>query len=212
MESRKPEGRKREREGQRGEQTERGGATINGNILVPPNGEPLSRGSPKTQRRAPGSETRASAFLGDTREGVECGVGRPTLQLGHRAVRFPCGQARHVLHARCTWDLCERRGTGTTLLPSSQLRNPEPETWRIGRSSPIGSGPLQSGIAEGREGHRRRGPTQPGSLVRRGRKQPPCRVGARRSSFRGPAPANFSRKRSAAAPVERTRPPGHSPD
>ena len=32
---------------------------------------------------------------------MACGVCSVTLKLGHRAVRFPCGQWRHVLHARC---------------------------------------------------------------------------------------------------------------
>ena len=44
---------------------------------------------------------RPRAFLDDTQGDVASGVRHFTLQLGQRAVRFPCGQGRHVLHARC---------------------------------------------------------------------------------------------------------------
>ena len=45
--------------------------------------------------------TRRRGFFGDTRGGMAYGVCRLTLQLGQWAVRCPCGQGCHVLHARC---------------------------------------------------------------------------------------------------------------
>ena len=73
-----------------------------------PNGEAPAGGSPRAQGRRTGNGTRPRAFLGDTTGGVACGVCGVTLQLGHRAVRFPCGQGRHVLHARCVVDALAR--------------------------------------------------------------------------------------------------------
>ena len=55
-----------------------------------------------------GNGTRPSAFLGGTRGGLACGVCGIPLQLGHRAVRFPCGQGRHVLHARYVVEVLAR--------------------------------------------------------------------------------------------------------
>ena len=66
-----------------------------------PNGEAPAGGSPRVPLGGPGNGERPRAFLGDTQGGVACGVYRITLQLGHRAVRFPDGQGHHVLHARC---------------------------------------------------------------------------------------------------------------
>ena len=60
-------------------------------------GEASSGGSPRAPGRRPGNGTRPRAFLDDTRGGMAYGVCRLTLQLGHRAVRLPCGQGRHVL-------------------------------------------------------------------------------------------------------------------
>ena len=50
--------------------------------------------------KRPGNGRRPRAFLGDTGGGMPSGVCGLTLQLGHRAIRFPCGQGRHVFHAR----------------------------------------------------------------------------------------------------------------
>ena len=52
------------------------------------------RGNPETGRAAVPS-------LATPEEEMACGVCMLTLQLSHRAVRFPCEQGRHVLHARC---------------------------------------------------------------------------------------------------------------
>ena len=88
----------RGREGREASQRSRGrGATSNDSGSRIPNGEAPGGGSP----RASGNGTSPCALLGDTRGGVACEVCGITLQLGHRAVRFPCGQERHVLHARC---------------------------------------------------------------------------------------------------------------
>ena len=73
-----------------------------------PYGEASTGGSPRAQGRRPENKTRPRAFLGDTRGGTACGVCRLTLQLGHRAVRFPCGQGCHVLHARCVVEALAR--------------------------------------------------------------------------------------------------------
>ena len=63
-----------------------------------PNGEAPAGGSTRASVGGAGNGEHLSAFLGDTQGDVIC---RITLHLGHRAVRFPCGQGRHVLHARC---------------------------------------------------------------------------------------------------------------
>ena len=65
-----------------------------------PNGEAPAERSPRAPVGEPGNGERPRAFLGDTQGDVACGVCRVTLQLGHRAVRFPCGQGGHVPHAR----------------------------------------------------------------------------------------------------------------
>ena len=84
---------------ERGEKRGRG-AAMNDSGSRTPNGEGPVGGPPRAPGRRPGSGTRPRAFLGDARGGVTCGVCGVTLQLGHRAVRFPCGQGRHVLHVR----------------------------------------------------------------------------------------------------------------
>ena len=66
-----------------------------------PNGEVPAGGSPSAPVGGPGNGERPRAFLGDTQGNVVCGVCRVMLQLGHRAIRFPCGQGCHVLHAHC---------------------------------------------------------------------------------------------------------------
>ena len=65
-----------------------------------PNGEAPAGGIPMAPIGGAGNGECPHVFLGDTQGGVACGVCRVTLQLRHRAVRFPCGQGRHVLHAR----------------------------------------------------------------------------------------------------------------
>ena len=79
-----------------------------------PNGEAAEGGSPRAPGMSSGNGTRPSAFLGDTR-GVACGVCGITLQFGHRAVRFPCEQGRHVLHARCVVEALARGASPATL-------------------------------------------------------------------------------------------------
>ena len=64
-----------------------------------PDGEAPAGGSSRAPGRGPGDGTRPRTFLGDTRRDVGCGVCRITLQLGYRAVRFPCGQGRLGLRA-----------------------------------------------------------------------------------------------------------------
>ena len=44
--------------------------------------------------------TRPGAFLGDARGGVACELCLETTQQGHREVRLPKENGRHVLHAR----------------------------------------------------------------------------------------------------------------
>ena len=66
-----------------------------------PNGDAPAGRSPRAPGRRPGNGTCPRDFLGDTRGGTACGVCGVTLHVGHRAVRFPCGQRRHALHAHC---------------------------------------------------------------------------------------------------------------
>ncbi|CAN0472312.1 unnamed protein product, partial [Laminaria digitata] len=73
-----------------------------------PNGETPARGSPRAPGKRVGNGTRPRAFLGDTTGGMTCEVCGITLQLGHWAVRFPCAQGRHVLHARCVVEALAR--------------------------------------------------------------------------------------------------------
>ena len=70
-----------------------------------------------------------------------------TLSMWARAPCAPC--------SLCGRSPRERRGTGTTPFPSSQLQSPTPETRRIGGSSPGGTASAQSDRAHGR-GDRRR--------------------------------------------------------
>ena len=81
---------------------------MNGGGCRVPNGEVSAGRSPWAPGRRSGNGTRRCAFLGDTRGGMACGVCRVTLQLGLRAVRFPCNQGRHVLHARCVVEALTR--------------------------------------------------------------------------------------------------------
>ena len=111
-----------------------------------PNDEVPAEGSPRAQGRRTENETRSRALLVDTTGGVAyeiCGV---TLQLGHRAVRFSCGQGRHVLHVRGVVETLARgHGTSTTPLSSGRLRNPASRTGRNGGSGPSRPGSSQSG-------------------------------------------------------------------
>ena len=66
-----------------------------------PNGDEPTEGPPRSPVGGPGNGERPRALLGDTQGDVACGVCRVMLHLGRRVVRFPCGQGRHVLHARC---------------------------------------------------------------------------------------------------------------
>ena len=77
------------------------GAVIDDSGSIIPNGEASAGGSPRAPGRRPGNGTRSRALLGDTSRGIRSEVCGVTLELGHRAVRFPCGQGRHVFHARC---------------------------------------------------------------------------------------------------------------
>ena len=81
-----------QRSGDRGTENNRGHHT--------PNGEAPAGGSPRSQGGGTRNGTHPRAFIGNTTVRVACGVRGVTRQLGHRAVRFPCGQGRHVLHAR----------------------------------------------------------------------------------------------------------------
>ena len=73
-----------------------------------PNGEASAGGSPRAPGRRPGNATRPRAFFGDTRGGMVGGICGLTLQLGHRVVRFPCGQGRNALHVRCEFETLAR--------------------------------------------------------------------------------------------------------
>ena len=81
---------------------------MNGSGPRLPNGEASAGGSSRAPRKIPKNGTRLRAFLGDTKGRMACGVCRLTLQLGHGAVRFPCGQRRHVYHARCVIEALAR--------------------------------------------------------------------------------------------------------
>ena len=59
-------------------------------------------------RRGPGNGTRPGTFQGGTRGDVACRVCRVTLQCGHWGVRFSCGQRRHVLRSRCSFETLAR--------------------------------------------------------------------------------------------------------
>ena len=70
---------------------------------------------------------RPRAFLDDTQGDVASGVRHFTLQLGQRAVRFPCGQGRHVLHARCVVEALARGGAPAPLsCPAVSCRSQHP--------------------------------------------------------------------------------------
>ena len=162
----------RGREGREASQRSRGrGATSNDSGSRIPNGEAPGGGSP----RASGNGTRPSAFLGDTRGGVACGVCGITLQPGHRAVRFPCGQGRHLLHARRVVEALAR-GAAPALLRCLAV-NCEPQHPRRDALEAA----VQAAIGpEGWEGdHRRRGPTQQATLVRMRSEQPGYRAATR---------------------------------
>ena len=72
--------------------------------------------APRALGRRPGNGTRPRSLLGDTRGGMACGICGVTLQLGHRAVRFPCVQGRHVLHARCVVEALAKSAAPAPLL------------------------------------------------------------------------------------------------
>ena len=65
--------------------------------------------------RRHGNATRPRASLGVPRGGMACGTCRLTLHLGHRAVRYSCGQGRHVLHARCVVEALARSAAPESL-------------------------------------------------------------------------------------------------
>ena len=65
--------------------------------------------------RRHGNATRPRASLGVPRGGMACGICRLTLHLGHRAVRYSCGQGRHVLHARCVVEALARSAAPESL-------------------------------------------------------------------------------------------------
>ena len=77
-----------------------------------PDGEAPAEGSPRAPGTGPGDGTRPRAFPGHTRRDLMCRICRVTLQPGHRAVRFPCGQGLYVLvlvlHARCVVEALAR--------------------------------------------------------------------------------------------------------
>ena len=79
-----------------------------------PDREAPAGGSPRASVGGPGNGERPRAFLGDTQRDVACGICHVTLQLGHRVVRFPCGQESYVLHARC---VVESLARGVTPAP-----------------------------------------------------------------------------------------------
>lgn len=92
---RKPERRELVAEEMKAENRRSGrrGAAMNDSGPRTPGGEAPAGGSPSAPGRGPGGGARPP---GD----VVCGVCQVTLQLGHRAICFPCRQGRHVLHAR----------------------------------------------------------------------------------------------------------------
>ena len=97
------------------QRTEGGGDAMSSSENRIPNGEAPAGGSPRAPVGRPGNRERSRAFLGDTQGDVVCGVCRVTLQLGHRAVRYPCGQGRHVFNARCVVEALARGVTPTPL-------------------------------------------------------------------------------------------------
>ena len=78
----------------------------------------------------------------------------------------------------------ERRGTGTTPLPSSRLRSPALATGQTEGSGPSGPWCSQSGGADVRGYLWRPGSTQPGALVRMGLEQLGC-IATTRCNFLG---------------------------
>ena len=121
--------------------------------------EASAGGCPRVPGRRSGNGTRPRAFLGDSNGGMACGVCRLTHQLGHRAVCFPCGQGRHVLHARCVVEALARSAAPAPLRcptvncgaqhPRSRTRSPTLEVGRARGSGPRKSGSPQSGSADG---------------------------------------------------------------
>ena len=154
------------------------GAASNDSGSRIPNGEAPEGGSPRAPGRSSGNGTTPLAFLGDTRGGVACGVCGNTLQLGHRAVRFPHGEGRHVLHARCVVEALARDAAPAPLpCPIVNCRAQHPR--RHALETAIQANP---GLCNrtGRGDHRQRGPTQPGVLVQMGSVQPGYRAATRR--------------------------------
>lgn len=80
-----------------------------------PDKEAPSGGPPRAPARRPENETPPPAFLGDARDGVACEICGVALQLGHWAVRFPCGQGRHVPHASCVVETLPRGAAAAPL-------------------------------------------------------------------------------------------------
>ena len=97
------------REGREASQRSGGrGTAMNDSGSRIPNGEAPAGGSPRATRGRPGNGTRPRAFLGDSRGGMACGVCVVTLQLGLQAMRFPCAQGCHMIHARCVVETLAR--------------------------------------------------------------------------------------------------------
>ena len=140
---------------------------MNGSESRITSGEEPAGGSPKPPGRRPENGTGPRAFLDDTRANVACGVYRVTLQLGYRAVRFPCEQELHVLHVRCAVEAVARSAVPAhlrCLAVNGGAQHPRRDALEAVVQADPGSSQL--GRADGRGDHRRRGPTQLGALIR----------------------------------------------
>ena len=128
-----------------------------------PNRKAPAEGSSRAAVGGPGNGERPRAFLGDTEGDVACGVWRETLQLGQRAVRFLCGQGRHVLHARCVVEALARGVAPALRCPAISCRAQHPRRDALEAAVQADPGLRKPGPAHGRGGRRRRRPKQPGA-------------------------------------------------
>ena len=140
-----------------------------------PNGEAPAGGLPRAPGRRPGNGRRPRAFLWrhKRRNGVR-GL-RCNAPARAPAIRFPCGQGRHVRHAR---------GVVKTLARGAAPAHPRRLTVNCGAQHPRRDA-LEAAVQADpdlrnrRADHRRRGHTQWGALVWMGPEQPGYRATTR---------------------------------
>ena len=178
---------------------------MNGSGSRIPKSEASAGRPPRAPGKRSGNATRPLAFLGNTREGMVCEVCRLLLQLGHRAVRLPCGQGSHVPLARYVFETLARSAAPAPWSTSPPVNCGTQHPRRDALESAVEADPgLRNRV---RRDHRRRGSTQPGVLVRMGPEQPGCRAATRCCFVGGPGATFRNREKSTAAVGRRTYAP-----